>query len=121
MLRLLLWPVTMYVNLVGLLLRLMGRAVGFCVGLVLAALGGLGDLVLWVLSTMVESDLPATSMDGLGRIRYTTPLPAGHRLSGNIQTFSKLTLRQPRLSAELCNVHAEIAACHRCRLLKQSL
>ena len=31
----------MYVNLVGLLLRLMGRAVGFCVGLVLAALGGL--------------------------------------------------------------------------------
>ena len=41
MLRLLLWPVTMYVNLVGLLLRLMGRAVGFCVGLVLAALGGL--------------------------------------------------------------------------------
>ena len=41
MLRLLLWPVTMNVNLVGLLLRLMGRAVGFCVGLVLAALGGL--------------------------------------------------------------------------------
>ena len=41
MLRLLLWPVTMYVNLVGPLLRLMGRAVGFCVGLVLAALGGL--------------------------------------------------------------------------------
>ena len=41
MLRLLLWPVTMYVNLVGLLLRLMCRAVGFCVGLVLAALGGL--------------------------------------------------------------------------------
>ena len=38
MLRLLLWPVTMYANLVGLLLRLMGRAVGFCVGLVLAAL-----------------------------------------------------------------------------------
>ena len=36
MLRLLLWPVTMYVNLVGLLLRLMGRAVGFCVGLVLS-------------------------------------------------------------------------------------
>ena len=41
MLRLLLWPVTLDVNLVGLLLRLMGRAVGFCVGLVLAALGGL--------------------------------------------------------------------------------
>ena len=41
MLRLLLWPVTMYVTLVGLLLRLRGRAVGFCVGLVLAALGGL--------------------------------------------------------------------------------
>ena len=41
-------------------------------GVCLAALGGLGDLVLWVLSTMVESDLPATSMDGLGRIWYTT-------------------------------------------------
>ena len=41
-------------------------------GVCLAALGGLGDLVLWVLSTMVESDLPATSMDGLGRVWYTT-------------------------------------------------
>lgn len=41
MLRLLLWPVTLYVNLVGLLLRLMGRALGFCAGLALAVLGGL--------------------------------------------------------------------------------
>ena len=41
MLRLLLWPVTMYVSLVGLLLRLMGRALGFCSGLAMAVLGGL--------------------------------------------------------------------------------
>ena len=41
MLRLLLWPVTMYVGLVGLLLRLMGRALGFCAGLAMAVLGGL--------------------------------------------------------------------------------
>ena len=55
MLRLLLWPVTLYVNLVGLLLRLMGRAVGFCVGLVLAALGGL--LCCTIIGAVV-ADLP---------------------------------------------------------------
>lgn len=41
MLRLLLWPVTAYLNLLGLLFHLMGRAAGFCVGLALAALGGI--------------------------------------------------------------------------------
>ena len=70
-------------------------------GVCLAALGGLGDLVLWVLSTMVESDLPATSMDGLGRIRYTTqrgyafwPFIEEHRLQVvlGLCTLSLLTL-----------------------------
>lgn len=61
MLRLLLWPVTMYVNLVGLLLRLMGRAVGFCVGLMLAALGGL--LCCTIIGAVVEIPL---GLVGLG-------------------------------------------------------
>ena len=56
-------------------------------GVCLAALGGLGDLVLWVLSTMIESGVPAASMDSLGCIWYTTqqvyafwPFIEGNRL-----------------------------------------
>ena len=56
-------------------------------GVFLAALGGLGDLVLWVLSTMIESSVPAASMDSLGCIWYTTqqvyafwPFIEGNRL-----------------------------------------
>lgn len=41
MLRLLMWPVTMYLNLIGLLLRLTGRALGFVLGLVMAGVGAL--------------------------------------------------------------------------------
>ena len=40
MLRLLFWPVTLLMDVAGLLLHLTGRAVGFIVGLVLAVVGG---------------------------------------------------------------------------------